>query len=324
MDEDIEDEQNNNIYQEQNEIDEMFLDINDENNKDQNQKQNNDSNQIMNLKNSYSNYQDEQQNQEEDEEYGYVLNYDEETLIYLMEREQVYQQQVDKLYIENKQKNLTSDMRVVLFDWIMQVASEYYLKRETFHIAINILDRFLSSEVNLKTSQFQIVGLVCLIISAKQEEIYPPKVKEFLLATENSYTTDDVLCWEKRILNILSWQTNPPTLNMWGNFYLLQWDMYIENSEFASNHPLILQNNPNIQLPIQFKQANDSSYYYFREYMQIIDAVVLDKENLLYKTRVLLLIPTIQYVSQFFILPIDVELPLSAKVNPQKVLESYN
>ena len=40
--------------------------------------------------------------------------------------------------------HLDSGMRPVLFDWLMEVAAEFHLQRETFQLAINYTERFLS------------------------------------------------------------------------------------------------------------------------------------------------------------------------------------
>lgn len=34
-------------------------------------------------------------------------------------------------------------MRSILLDWAMEVCMEYLMKRETFHLAINYIDRYL-------------------------------------------------------------------------------------------------------------------------------------------------------------------------------------
>ena len=34
----------------------------------------------------------------------------------------------------------------------------------------------------------------------------------------------------------LKWKLTPPTLNMWSNWYMTQWDLFIETCPFAQNH----------------------------------------------------------------------------------------
>lgn len=41
-------------------------------------------------------------------------------------------------------------MRAILIDWMMEVSMEFTLKRETFHYALNYVDRYLSTEANIE------------------------------------------------------------------------------------------------------------------------------------------------------------------------------
>jgi len=36
-------------------------------------------------------------------------------------------------------------MRLILFDWMMEVCEEFMLKRETYYMAINYVDRYLAN-----------------------------------------------------------------------------------------------------------------------------------------------------------------------------------
>ena len=73
-------------------------------------------------------------------------------------------------------------------DWVMEVSSEFTLKRETFHLAISYIDRFLSVHKNVPKTEFQLVGLASLFIAAKIEEIYPPKISDFAKSADNGYS----------------------------------------------------------------------------------------------------------------------------------------
>lgn len=57
-------------------------------------------------------------------------------------------------------------MRVVLVDWMAEVAKEFELQTETLHLAINYLDRFLSLIGNVKRGKLQLVGTAALVIAA--------------------------------------------------------------------------------------------------------------------------------------------------------------
>lgn len=65
-----------------------------------------------------------------------------------------------------KHPELTSDMRVILVDWLVEVVEEYKLRSETLYLAVNYLDRFLSYTAYVKRSKLQLVGTAALMIAA--------------------------------------------------------------------------------------------------------------------------------------------------------------
>ena len=74
-------------------------------------------------------------------------------------------------------------MRAVLFDWLIEVCEVYRLHRETFYLAVDFIDRFLSVAPAIPKNRLQLIGVTCLFIGAKIEEIYPPKLQEFAYVT---------------------------------------------------------------------------------------------------------------------------------------------
>ncbi|VDP09723.1 unnamed protein product [Soboliphyme baturini] len=75
-------------------------------------------------------------------------------------------------------------MRSILLDWLSEVCEVYKLHRETFHLAVDYTDRYLSKEKNVPKSRLQLVGITSLFIAAKMEEIYPPKLSDFAYVTD--------------------------------------------------------------------------------------------------------------------------------------------
>ena len=63
-------------------------------------------------------------------------------------------------------------MRAILLDWLMEVSNEFYLKRETFHITVNIIDRYLSIVYDISKNEFQLIGVSALYIASKLEVIF--------------------------------------------------------------------------------------------------------------------------------------------------------
>jgi hypothetical protein len=84
------------------------------------------------------------------------------------------------------QRDINATMRGILIDWLVEVAEEYRLESETLFLAVNYIDRFLS-QVPVNRSKLQLVGVTCMLVAAKYEEIHPPAVDEFVYISDNTY-----------------------------------------------------------------------------------------------------------------------------------------
>ncbi len=68
---------------------------------------------------------------------------------------------------------------------------------------------------------FESLGVTCLFIAAKIEEIYPPKLQEFSYVTDGACSEEEILQMELVVLKTLNWSLSPITANAWAK-YLLQ------------------------------------------------------------------------------------------------------
>ncbi|KAJ8073889.1 G2/mitotic-specific cyclin [Marasmius tenuissimus] len=109
-------------------------------------------------------------------------------------------------YMSN-QKDLGWAMRGILSDWLIELQERFRLLPETLFLCLNIIDRFLSARV-VSLARLQLVGVTCMFIAAKVEEIICPSAQEFLAQTEASYTLTDVFNAEKYVLKTLDWNVN--------------------------------------------------------------------------------------------------------------------
>ena len=298
--------------------------------------------------------------------------YEDSTVAYLIEQEELYAP--DPHYIDHSQPNLKWKMRAILLDWIQEVCSDYLLKRETYYYAVNYLDRYLSMVPNVEKRSLQLIGLTCLYLAAKIEEVLLPKVENMVLAANNTYSADQIIKMENSIYFTLGFRITPPTLNTWANWYAAQWDAYVDESEHAQENVLA----SSFPSAIKFKQPTQQSYALYRNLMQLLDASMLDIQTLQYKQRALVLsmmyvlvgreykqfttemiatefpnssqylldesfaynnlfgnfvtgfgmellslLPTIQFVSSFFSLEIDISLPIAAKIDKENVLQVF-
>ena len=74
---------------------------------------------------------------------------------------------------------------------MVEVCDEYDLRMETLQLAVNYLDRVLSG-VTISRSMLQLVGITCLFLAAKYEEIHPPSLQDMIFITDNAYSKKQV------------------------------------------------------------------------------------------------------------------------------------
>ncbi|XP_029021671.1 cyclin-A2 [Betta splendens] len=119
-----------------------------------------------------------------------------------------------------KQPDITNSMRAILVDWLVEVGEEYKLQNETLYLAVNYIDRFLSS-MSVLRGKLQLVGTAAMLLASKFEEIYPPEVAEFVYITDDTYTKKQVLKMEHLVLKVLSFDLAAPTINQFLTQYVL-------------------------------------------------------------------------------------------------------
>lgn len=119
-----------------------------------------------------------------------------------------------------KQPDITTSMRSILVDWLVEVGEEYKLQNETLYLAVNYIDRFLSS-MSVLRGKLQLVGTAAMLLASKFEEIYPPEVAEFVYITDDTYTKKQVLRMEHLVLKVLSFDLAAPTINQFLTQYVL-------------------------------------------------------------------------------------------------------
>jgi cyclin A len=113
-------------------------------------------------------------------------------------------------YMELHQKEITVTMRGILVDWLVEVAVEYQQSQETLFLSIGYIDAYLS-KARCVRSKLQLVGITCMHIASKYQEIYPPSMNDFCYITDNTYDREDLISMERRVLSVLDFELSVPT-----------------------------------------------------------------------------------------------------------------
>ncbi|KAF6138463.1 hypothetical protein GIB67_022497 [Kingdonia uniflora] len=114
-------------------------------------------------------------------------------------------------FMETLQRDITQSMRGILVDWLVEITEEYKPTPETLYFAVYLIDPFLSFNC-IERQKLQLVGITCMLIASKYEEICVPHVEEFCFITDSTYTRVEVLQMESQVLNCLGFQVSVPTI----------------------------------------------------------------------------------------------------------------
>lgn len=97
------------------------------------------------------------------------------------------------LSIKNSEMNL--EIRKKTIQFIFKLYNKFFLRIETYHIAVCLLDRLLcKTEIHLDKMELTAVG--CLSVASKYEEIYSPDSEDFV---RKSISISDIMKVERII-----------------------------------------------------------------------------------------------------------------------------
>ncbi|XP_021758099.1 cyclin-A2-2-like isoform X1 [Chenopodium quinoa] len=124
-------------------------------------------------------------------------------------------------YMEKVQHDITPSMRGILVDWLVEVSvsEEYKLVPDTLYLTVNLIDRYLSG-IYIEKQKLQLLGVTCMLIASKYEEMNAPQVEEFCYITANTYAREEVLNMERKVLNFLCFQLSVPTIKTFLRRYI--------------------------------------------------------------------------------------------------------
>jgi len=104
-----------------------------------------------------------------------------------------------------EENHINPAMRSILVNWLAEVVDEYHMKSQTLFLSVMYLDRFLQTTNEIQRHLLQLVGVTCLWIAAKFEEVDVPDVDEFVYITDDTYNSQEIISTERFILNKLNY-----------------------------------------------------------------------------------------------------------------------
>lgn len=131
-------------------------------------------------------------------------------------------------------------------------------------------------------ANLQLLGVTCLFIASKLEEIFPPNSSDFAVTTDGAYTTAQIDLMEKEVLKLLEWELHPQTTFSWLKVFVRraaqhvndQYDMYIQQHNNDPNSDP--RNEAAIRSHYEKILTVVMSVRHFTRCMELLDMCILD------------------------------------------------
>ena len=137
--------------------------------------------------------------------------------IYTHARKKEITTSVRPVFMES-QSHINERMRAILVDWLVEVHLKFKLVPETLYLTTNLIDRYLERK-EVSRPKLQLVGVTCLLIASKYEEIYPPELRDLVYICDRAYSRQDIIEMEEHVLKTLEYNVTVPT----AHFFLIRY-----------------------------------------------------------------------------------------------------
>ena len=96
---------------------------------------------------------------------------------------------------------LQSNVRSQMVDWMLEVFTNYKSSDETFFLCIYIMDQYIMlTRSKLKNEDIYLIGITCIFIASKLEDLYPMRLGHILRICSNNFTENDIKQKELKII----------------------------------------------------------------------------------------------------------------------------
>ena len=102
---------------------------------------------------------------------------------------------------------LNPEIRTRMINWMMEVFYIFNSEQTTFFLAVNIFNKYLNSTKKIvKDTDIHLIGIVCIYISSKMEDIFPIKMCHIIKNIgHNKFTKKQIIKSELQILKDINY-----------------------------------------------------------------------------------------------------------------------
>jgi Cyclin, N-terminal domain len=111
-----------------------------------------------------------------------------------------------------------------MIDWMIEVLTNFKCDDQTFFLSVSLIDRYfkLKSDVR-EISDLHVIGVTCMFIASKYEDIYPLKMKMvYEKIAHKKLPMEKIKTLEMDILKTIKYRIPAPTSHDFLKYYLKQ------------------------------------------------------------------------------------------------------
>lgn len=154
-----------------------------------------------------------------------ISNYGREIMKCLYIDQQVHRKSKISRQFQNDFNKITEKMRAKMVDWMIEVLDNYKCDNNTFFLAVELLDAYLSCN-NTKVimpSDLHLIGCTCMFIASKVVDIKPLRLKAIEeKISHGKLTKVDIKSEEDNILKILKFNIVFPTIFEYSEIFVFE------------------------------------------------------------------------------------------------------
>lgn len=194
---------------------------------------------------------------------------DDDMAAYMLAKETNY---MPENYLEGT-TSLDPLLRSSVFAWMQEVTEKYGLKRETWHMSVNFMDRFLSTCQSITTKSLQLFGAASVLVASKIEEISSPRINQLVITCAKTFEEKDLIEAEKHLINVLEWKLQPKTPYFWVKFFTAKIVKTIDEKISNTIPGSAEYDHFSLLLDSSLRMMN------FLRIMELVDIAVMDVES---------------------------------------------
>ena len=111
-----------------------------------------------------------------------------------------------------------------MIDWMIEVLTNFKCDDQSFFLSVSLLDRYFKQKTeDREVSDLHIIGVTCMFIASKYEDIYPLKMKMvFEKIAHKKLPVERIKALEMDILKTIKYRIPAPTSLDFLKYYLKQ------------------------------------------------------------------------------------------------------